>query len=554
MMGNLSQLRDYFMADPLRGVAIVASVLALATTPIACAVLGRMDFFQARRGRTYRRPGWAAVVCGMLLVMGIPAILLALVVKSEYFDKDRYEFDPNQTWTIIEQGRGFRTPAELNEAIRAEMQRLADERKNLVETVKKLDEAMLALRAVAGQSPAVAQTMPEVLQRLAGVRQAVGVDAPQQLMDFTAPPAALPAAPTAVAVVATPAVTAPGAAPAAPIGGLTQAMVAAELAAVPEPQRRLAAMLPLLDLPPGWTVGKSGSRHLETFNAENLYEKINGRAESFIQYDVRGMAYTFFHPAGDESNEVQVYIFEMGSPLKALGKYGSEKPDGVEPQPIGNEGYSSAGSTLFYADRYYTQIVSTKDDETFATFARELARRIAALQKPEQAPASPGEGPSPPKATPEALFALLPAEPKKAGAKYVAQDVFGYSFLSDVFMADYQAGDSTWQAFLRPCPDAPAAQKVFEQYLEEAKTNEAEVKTVDADGADRMVILQNFGLIDVVFLKGNAVGGVNGATEVGPAETFARSFVKDLPKALPYIEVEKPSATEGSTDAEQEKN
>ena len=29
-------------------------------------------------------------------------------------------------------------------------------------------------------------------------------------------------------------------------------------------------MLPLVDLPAGWTVGKSGPRHLETFNAENL--------------------------------------------------------------------------------------------------------------------------------------------------------------------------------------------------------------------------------------------------------------------------------------------
>jgi hypothetical protein len=231
----------------------------------------------------------------MMLVMGIPAILLALVVKSQYFDKNRYEFDPNQTWTIIEQGRGFRSPEELNEAIRGEMQRLANQRKELVEGVKKLDEAMLTLRAAAAQSPAVAQALPIVLQRLAGVRQAVGVDGPQQLMDDTAPPAALPPpapAPVAVAVAPTPTVTAPGVPRRGPGRPAAQAEVDAELAAVPDPQRPLAAMLPLVDLPPGWAVGKSGSRHLETFNAENLFEKIDGRAESFIQYDVRGMAYT----------------------------------------------------------------------------------------------------------------------------------------------------------------------------------------------------------------------------------------------------------------------
>src|SRR5258708_36979519 len=87
----------------------------------------------------------------------------------------------------------------------------------------------------------------------------------------------------------------------------------------------MAAMLPVGDVPAGWTLSKLGERHLETFNADNLFEKIDGRAESFIQYDVRGMAYADFHPNGDESADVQVYIFDMGDTLKALGKYGAGK-------------------------------------------------------------------------------------------------------------------------------------------------------------------------------------------------------------------------------------
>ena len=94
--------------------------------------------------------------------------------------------------------------------------------------------------------------------------------------------------------------------------------------------RKIAAMLPLATLPDGWEVGKLGTRHLETFNADNLFEKIDGRAESFVDYKVKGMAYTYYHPTGDDSNEVQLYIFEMGDTLKALGKYGTEKPDGSQ--------------------------------------------------------------------------------------------------------------------------------------------------------------------------------------------------------------------------------
>ena len=304
------------------------------------------------------------------------------------------------------------------------MERLALERKNLVNNVKKLDEAMLALRSVAGTSPAVAQRFPSVLQSLAGVRKSVGVDGPQQLLDYTAPPVDLRAlAANNPAAGAAPATASPGiaAAPvpaataaAAPGNGLSAIEIENELAAVPEPQRKLAGMLPLSGLPPEWTLGKPGDRHLETFNADNLYEKIDGRAESFIQYGVKGMAYTFYHPTGDPSNELQLYVFEMADSLKALGKYGSEKPEEFQTVAVGDAGYTSAGSLLFYAGRYYTQIVSTKDDPKFAAFALALAKRVANVQKPGAGPAPPGAGAT--GAAPAATTAMSPLHRRKLAA------------------------------------------------------------------------------------------------------------------------------------------
>ena len=131
--------------DPLLVLALTAALIALATTPIAFAVLGRMEWFKARRGRVMQRPEFASIVIGMILVMAIPAIFSALVLKSRYFDKNRYEFDPNKTWSVLEQGRGFASVKEADVAVQREMERLALERKNLVDNVKKLDEAMLAL-------------------------------------------------------------------------------------------------------------------------------------------------------------------------------------------------------------------------------------------------------------------------------------------------------------------------------------------------------------------------------------------------------------------------
>jgi len=587
--GLWTQYRDELASDPLLVLALSAALIALATTPVAFAILGRLQWFKARRGRILQRPEFASIVVSMLLVMGIPAIFAALVLKSRTFDRNRYEFDPNRTWSVLEQGRGFQNLKEADDAVKLEMERLALERKNLVNNVKKLDDAMLALRSVAGTSPAVAQRFPSVLQSLAGVRKSVGVDGPQQLQDFTAPPVdlramsagALGTSPNVTVAANAPVGLVPTTSPAPIVGvassnGLSRAEIETELRSVPEPQRRIAGMLPLTDLPAEWTVGKLAERHLETFNADNLYEKIDGRAESFIQYGVKGMAYAFYHPAGDSSNELQLYVFEMADPLKALGKFGSEKPDEFKVVAIGSEGYTTAGSTLFYSGRFYTQIVSTQDDPKFGAFALELAKRVAASQAPSvpTAPAttaavgttksataangpavtrtpvaiSSGEQaadsevetktgtasskPAQAEFTPADYFALLPPAGRQGDAKYVAQDVFGYSFLSDVFMADYKSGDVSWQGFLRPYRDANEAKDVLAKYIVSVKKDGAEVKTTTADGADEMVISNNIGLVDIIFRKGNALAGANGATSAPPAEEFARALAKSLPATI----------------------
>ncbi len=116
-----NQYRDELASDPLLVLGLTAALVALATTPLAFAVLGRLDWFKARRGRVLQRPEFASIVVGMILVMSIPAIFAAMVLKSRSFDKNRYEFDPNRTWSVLEQGRGLKDLREADEAVKREM-------------------------------------------------------------------------------------------------------------------------------------------------------------------------------------------------------------------------------------------------------------------------------------------------------------------------------------------------------------------------------------------------------------------------------------------------
>lgn len=574
---TVERLGEVFRTEPLVAASLVAALAAMVLVPVAFAALSERPFFQARRGRSVRKPEFASVVCAMALCMGVPAIFAALVVKSRYFDANRYEFDPNRVSSVLDQGRGFRSLREADDAVRDEMKRLADERQALARAVEEIDKEVLKLRALAAQSAPVARAVNPVLERLAVARRAVGIDAPMQLLDEQGLPEALPGPPPGPVVVlggtpgiATAAAPGPAASAAAPAGtgfGLAPAEWAAEIALVPEPLRPLAEMLPLENLPPGWEVGEMGGRRLETFDKDNLYEKIDGRAESFVQYNVKGMAYTNYHPVGDDANEIQIYIFELGSSLDAFGKYGTEKPDGVETLPIGKEGYSTAGSTLFYNGRYYTQIVSTVDQPEFAEFARHLADRVAAAQdraargEPiREAPAAtapattvaaaPSATATAPAATPatapaaelspEALLEILPPEPNKARAQFIAEDVFGYDFLTRVFLADYTDDGVTFQGFLRPYASADEAAAVLAKYRQQVAEDGGTVRDVElgepgAEGGPALVVGENVGLFDVLFLRDNVLGGVNGATELEPAREFAEKLLRSLPPNIPEI-------------------
>jgi hypothetical protein len=102
-------------------------------------------------------------------------------------------------------------------------------------------------------------------------------------------------------------------------------------------------------------------------------------------------------------------------------------------------------------------------------------------------------------------------------------------------MADYKEKEGTWQGFLRPYKDEKQAKEVLARYMASVKQDGAEIKPIQADGADEMIVSSNIGLFDVIFRKGNTLAGANGATNQKPAEAFARALAKTLPANLPVL-------------------
>ena len=352
--GLWTKLGNELADEPLLVMALLAALIALATTPLAFAVLGRMDWFKAGRGRVMQRPEFASIVAAMVLVMGIPAIFAALVLKSRSFDKNRYEFDPNRTWSVLEQGRGFQSVEEADAAVKAEMERLAtgaEEPGRHRQEARRGDARTAGRRGNLGSGGAGA--FRPCLQSLAGVRKSVGVDGPQQLhgLHRAAGRAAL-ARPhrqrgrADVMARRSPRPRSPPASRPAPAGrsGLGPARGRGR-DGPPSPSLRRRSP-PCCRLRTCRRAGRWASRARNTSRRSTprtSTRRSTAAPRASSSTTSRGWPTPTTTPTGDASNEIQLYIFEMADALKALGKYGSEKPDEAKPVAIGDRGLHRGG-------------------------------------------------------------------------------------------------------------------------------------------------------------------------------------------------------------------
>lgn len=138
-----------------------------------------------------------------------------------------------------------------------------------------------------------------------------------------------------------------------------------------EGPRRLPRDALTLDPPSGWRADGD----VETFTAETLYEKIDGRAEEYLTRGARGLQ---FASLTNDRQFVDVFVYDMGTREAAAAMFAAERPPQPLPLEVGDGGYGADASAFFHADRYYVQIVASEAGDELANMSLTLARRIAA--------------------------------------------------------------------------------------------------------------------------------------------------------------------------------
>lgn len=207
------------------------------------------------------------------------------------------------------------------------------------------------------------------------------------------------------------------------------------------------------------------------FGPDNLFEKIDGRADFFKSRGFERLTFVSLQHA-DANRSVDLEVYDMGSDQNALGTYASERAPEAQPQRVPGAQFHVEPSAMFLArGRYYVRALSGSAAAPVPDLLAHLVTRLNATLPGSEAPWS------------EALFVGgLGLSADDIG--FVTENAFSFGFARRVHTAALKDGET--ELFVVAGPDPQAAAALSARFIE-GFSSYGEVQTVKGQAfvADR---------------------------------------------------------------------
>jgi hypothetical protein len=210
---------------------------------------------------------------------------------------------------------------------------------------------------------------------------------------------------------------------------------------------QLKSLLPESNDAAGWTRGEE----VRFFDADNLWEFINGAAENFLIYGFEKVVTADYENA-EQPSPIVVEIYKMEDTRNTFGIYASERNPDSAFKPIGAEGYVGGTALNFWAGNYYVKMTVFQESESLQREMEKLADAIS--RKIGNAGAQ---------TLPE--IALFPTENQVPHTiRYLAQDVLGQVYFTNGFEAVYKSNDRESKLVIALPGDEDATKEAMNRY------------------------------------------------------------------------------------------
>jgi hypothetical protein len=268
--------------------------------------------------------------------------------------------------------------------------------------------------------------------------------------------------------------------------------------------------------PPGFEAFST----VETYTADNLYEKIDGKADFYLDSGFRKLFTRRFKDKNNDALWFEVYLYDMGSNRGAFSVFSVQRrPEAVASgvlEPVYS--YRTANALYCMNGRYYIELVgSVESGRLFAAImeTRDNLRKNLPVDMVTEIPEL-------------KLFPAANLVPESF--KLYLSDVFGFEKLTNTFTARYKLDDEIITAFFSRKPDAQDARNIAQAYhsfllesgcTDKVTTNQT-LKNLDAK------VIDSYGTTEIILVAGPFVAGVHEAQNQSAAEQLAEILSSSL--------------------------
>ena len=205
------------------------------------------------------------------------------------------------------------------------------------------------------------------------------------------------------------------------------------------PNPQLASLVPRLA---GWAPTEAPRAYFP----DNLFEYIDGAAESYLGYDFSELLVADLEKSGTKAT-LTIEIYDMGAPLNAFGIFAAERYPESRTAALGDLGYIEGEALNFLAGRYYVKLLAFGLGEATEAALTDAGGKVAGAIKPAGLPA------------------LVLAFPRDGlvprSEKYIKKNFMGYEFLHDGYVATYRSGEKEIEGFFVDAGSDRAAEEML---------------------------------------------------------------------------------------------
>lgn len=234
----------------------------------------------------------------------------------------------------------------------------------------------------------------------------------------------------------------------------------------------------------------------EEFNEENLSDKINGKADLYLECGFVGMVSRRFASNGEPSRWFEIYVYDMGEPENAYAVYSQQRRREGKDSSAASLAYTVENAIFFMNGKYYFEIIAAEASDEMLLAVEQAAAVLMKSMPPE------------PFSLPE--LTLLPEENRiKGSEKFFPKNAFGFDKFPPVLLAQYNLKGNEITVFVTTRADDPKIlMNDYAKFMKEiGATDVGDVKLSIPDAA----VMDMSGETEIVFVHENILGGIHAA-------------------------------------------